>query len=228
MRSEWISCTHHLEFLGFDCWDCGPKSRHALSSIVPCNAVHFGSIRGGILEMGEVEAICAIGVQFQKSRRNNPVFQIDSLAAYISFALEDAARLIGNDEVVFDELALENVAAVGEEGEPAGHGLDFVSKGTRNDSSEGDRCRRTTMGSMVADSVHCRVHMRGGAGLSPANAGCSYTVMSYAPINCLQLLGWVPPINTDTAGNSLRVDSTGSDRRSGHGGVGISISFATI
>lgn len=81
--------------------------------------------------MGEMEPIGAVGVQFQESRGNDVVVEVDGLAAYVPFPLEDAARLVGDDEVVFDQLAIEDVAGIREEGEPAGHGLDSADSSTR-------------------------------------------------------------------------------------------------
>lgn len=74
-----------------------------------------------IFKMREVEAIGTIGVQLKKAWGDYSIFQVDCLAANVAFSFEDEPRLVRNDKVVIDELAIENIAAISEEGEPARH-----------------------------------------------------------------------------------------------------------
>lgn len=71
--------------------------------------------------MCKVEAICTIGVQLQESWSNNVVIQIYSLAADVAFSLQYEAALVRNDQVVFDEVAVEDVPTIGKECKPARH-----------------------------------------------------------------------------------------------------------
>lgn len=98
-----------------------PESSHALCCIVPRQMVNLVFIACFVFKMREVEAISTICVQLQKARGDYSIFQIDCLATNVSFSLEDEPRLVRNDKVVFDELAIENIAAISEEGEPARH-----------------------------------------------------------------------------------------------------------
>lgn len=100
-----------------------PKSSNTLSCIVPCNAVYLPCIALLVLKVRKVEAIRAVGVQLQETRCDDVVFQVHSLASDVSFSSQDKPSLVGNDEVVVDKLAIEDVATVCEQSEPARHCL---------------------------------------------------------------------------------------------------------
>ena len=117
-----------LELFAFDSWDGCPKSRHALSSVVPGNVIDLVAIALLVIKVGEMKAVGPICVQFQESRGNDVIVQVDSLAADVAFPLQYQARFVGDDEVVLDELAIEDIAAIGEQGEPARHGGDGQSQ----------------------------------------------------------------------------------------------------
>ncbi len=66
-----------------------------------------------------MEPISPIGVQFQITRSYNTVFQVDGLAPNVAFSFQDESGLIGDNKVVLNQLAVEDVATVGEQSEPA-------------------------------------------------------------------------------------------------------------
>lgn len=103
-----------------------PEPRDTLGGIVACNLVYFERIAGLVVKVGKVKPIGAVGMQLEKARSDDVIVQIYSIAANVAFSLQDGARLVGDDKMVFDKLAVEDVAGVGEEGEPARHGSDHV------------------------------------------------------------------------------------------------------
>jgi hypothetical protein len=108
-----------LKLIAFHSWYGSIKASNALGRIISCDIVYFRSIALLFLEMCKVEAVRAIGVQFEKSRRNNAVLQINSLASNVPFSFQDKPSLVGNDKMVFDELAVEDVPTICEQSEPA-------------------------------------------------------------------------------------------------------------
>lgn len=111
-----------LEFFWLDGRKRCPKSRDALSGVVSCNSVYLLCIGVLILEVCEMKAVGTVCMQLQEARGNDVVVQVYSLAANVALSLQDGACLVGDDKMVFDELAVENIAGVCEEGEPARHG----------------------------------------------------------------------------------------------------------
>lgn len=106
-------CPHLLKLITLHGRYGGVKSRHTLCRIVPCNLVYLRSIALFIVKMRKVKSIRAVGVEFQKSRRYDAVFQIHSLAANVPFSLQNKPRLIRYDQMIFDKLAIQDVATVG-------------------------------------------------------------------------------------------------------------------
>lgn len=108
-----------LKFITLDGRYGGIEARHALRRIIPCDFVYLCSIALFIVEMREVKPIRAISVEFQKPRRYDAVFQIYSLAANVPFSLQDKPRLVRYDQMIVDKFAIQDVATVGKESEPA-------------------------------------------------------------------------------------------------------------
>lgn len=113
------TCSNLLEFVALYGRYRSIEPCHALSRVVPRKVIHLCRISLLIVKVREMKAIGAIGVQLEKARRNDTVLQIYSLAPNVPFSFQDKPSLIGDNEVVFDELAIEDVSTICEEGEPA-------------------------------------------------------------------------------------------------------------
>lgn len=110
-----------LKFITLHCGYRGIETGHALRRIVPCNIVYLGCIALLVVEMCEMKPIRTISMKLQEPRRNNAVFQIYSLAPNVPFPLQDKPRLVRYDQMILNKLAIENVATISEEREPARH-----------------------------------------------------------------------------------------------------------
>jgi hypothetical protein len=108
-----------LKFVTLNGRQSCPEASDTLGCIVLCKIVDLVCIARFVVEMGEVEAIGAICVEFQKAWCYYSVFQVDCLATNVAFSFEDESRLVRDDKVIVDKLAIEDIAAVGEESEPA-------------------------------------------------------------------------------------------------------------
>lgn len=112
-------CSYLLKFLPLDCRNSRPEARHALSDIMPGDFIDLRGIALIVLKMGEMEPFNPIRMQLQKTRGDNAIIKINCLASNVPFSFQDHARLVGYHKVVFDELAVEDVAGISKEREPA-------------------------------------------------------------------------------------------------------------
>ena len=113
------ACAYLMKFINLYRRQSRPEPRDSLGGIVPCNAIDLLSVAYLVLKMGEMKAIGTIGVQLEKARGYDGVFQVDGFTSDVAISLQDKACFVGDDKVVFDQLAIEDVAAIGEESEPA-------------------------------------------------------------------------------------------------------------
>lgn len=98
-----------------------PEASHTLSRIVSCNIIYLFPVARLVFIMREMEAISAVGMEFQETRSYNAILQVYRFASNVAFSFQDKSRLVRDNEVVFHKLAIEDVAAVREEREPARH-----------------------------------------------------------------------------------------------------------
>jgi hypothetical protein len=102
--------------------DSRPETRHALRDIVSGRLFQLRSVLLPVFEVGKVETIHAGGMQLQKPRGDDGVFQIDYLAANVAGRLENLASILGHDQALsFYDLAVDAKAAVYKGGEEVAH-----------------------------------------------------------------------------------------------------------
>jgi hypothetical protein len=113
--------TYSLELFALNGWYCRPEASHTLCCVVPRNVIYLLAIALLIFEVRKVKAIGAVGMQLQKPRSNDVIIQVNSFTSNVPLSFQYQPRLIGDNKVIVNELAVKHVATVGEESKPARH-----------------------------------------------------------------------------------------------------------
>lgn len=118
-----------LELITSYRWYGHIKAGHSLAGKILSNLVELSRIATLVLEVGEMKASHAIGLQLDEARSYDVALQVNGIRADVAIALHEESGLVGEGKSLFDQLPVLAYSTIGERSGLGWHGGMYLLDG---------------------------------------------------------------------------------------------------